>query len=202
MLHQAAKQIRATQGADGAMRVERHGALALTTARRSCTTRISWLSPAVIGENRGDRARDVVLVRRPGTDADAHRRPTSPSGPTAPTRAAALDQVNDAPRGIIIAKSDIYQVQHDVVQHFDAGLLQAIRDLSRIPAATVHELRQAGAAQRLQCRLDLFGSSTPRAIERVVHSIAVTAGDSKYAPLIDIARPSASRTRTKATPES
>src|SRR4029450_2806526 len=72
---------------------------------------------------RGDEAVDVVLRRLPVRDGDADRRAAVPRRAAEPDLTRPLNGQQRLLRSLVRVESEEHLVQHDVVQHLEAGQL-------------------------------------------------------------------------------
>src|ERR1700674_995219 len=61
---------------------------------------------------------DILICRRPITDADPHRRAALPYGPCAPARAALLNRLDGALSLFGVSEGNQDLIQYNVIQHF------------------------------------------------------------------------------------
>ena len=69
----------------------------------------------------------IIFCRRPGRDADAHRRASLPHRSPTPAGSVGLNRFDDAPGRRIIAERDQYLVEYDVVRVFRIRRRAALR---------------------------------------------------------------------------
>src|SRR6185295_15546826 len=119
-------------------------------------------------DHRRQAALHVVVLRRPGTHADAHGGVALPHGNAGPTGAIRLDGIDDLARALGVAESHHDLVQHDFVQYLEAGRREALREASRLRAVAFHHLRESAAPEAQQRGVYLGTARAARELGREV----------------------------------
>src|SRR5262245_58719595 len=97
----------------------------------------SFSLPPSDANDRIQTALDILFGRRPGRDADAHRRASLPHRSATPACPVGLNRLNHMACRLTIAERDQYLVERDIVQYFVSGAAQSFGESRRMSAASL-----------------------------------------------------------------
>src|SRR4051812_84117 len=126
-------------------------------------------------DDRGGRAVDILIRRRPIRERHPQNVLTVPGGPAEPTGSVTLDRGNGGAVGVVAAgQADQHLIEDDVVEDLSTGnIVQLLGHSTRLRAVAFDHVGDSNAAQRTNRRINGDRAGPPRTLRHIVRVVAL-----------------------------